>query len=78
MFVLGGPMMGRMVDNADAFAKEVVTKTSGGLIILPRGHYLHRNATTPPQFHASPRRFGLYPVPQLFRAVPPPPPRPSF
>ena len=29
VFVLGGPMMGRMVDNADAFAKEVVTKTSG-------------------------------------------------
>ena len=50
MFVLGGPMMGRMVDNADAFAKEVVTKTSGGLIILPRGHYLHRNATTPLNF----------------------------
>ena len=48
--VLGGPMMGRMVDNADAFAKEVVTKTSGGLIILPRGHYLHRNATTPLNF----------------------------
>lgn len=50
VFVLGGPMMGRMVDNADAFAKEVVTKTSGGLIILPRGHYLHRNATTPLNF----------------------------
>ena len=50
VFVLGGPMMGRMVDSADAFAKEVVTKTSGGLIILPRGHYLHRNATTPLNF----------------------------
>lgn len=45
VFILGGPMMGRMVDSAEAFAKEVVTKTSGGLILLPRGHYLHRNAT---------------------------------
>lgn len=50
VFVLGGPMMGRMMDNADAFAKEVVTKTSDSLIILPRGHYLHRNATTPFNF----------------------------
>ncbi|MEG1610371.1 MAG: SLBB domain-containing protein [Bilophila sp.] len=45
VFILGGPMMGRMVDSVDAFNKEVVTKTSGGLIVLPRGHYLHTNAT---------------------------------
>ncbi|TBW35341.1 propanediol utilization protein [Siculibacillus lacustris] len=47
VFVLGGPMMGRVVDEAAAFAREVVTKTSGGLIVIPRGHHLHVNATTP-------------------------------
>ncbi len=45
VFILGGPMMGRMVESLDDLAKEYVTKTSGGLIVLPRGHYLHRNAT---------------------------------
>jgi Na+-translocating ferredoxin:NAD+ oxidoreductase RnfC subunit len=45
VYVIGGPMMGRVVDNEEAFAREVVTKTSGGLIVLPRGHYLHVNAT---------------------------------
>ena len=46
VFIIGGPMMGRVVDDPAAFAKEVVTKTSGGLILIPRGHYLHINATT--------------------------------
>ncbi|PKU24092.1 4Fe-4S dicluster domain-containing protein [Telmatospirillum siberiense] len=45
IYVIGGPMMGRVVDDAAAFEREVVTKTSGGLIVLPRGHYLHVNAT---------------------------------
>lgn len=45
VFILGGPMMGRMVESLDDLAKESVTKTSGGLIVLPRGHYLHLNAT---------------------------------
>lgn len=45
VFILGGPMMGRMVDSLEKLEKEVVTKTSGGLVVLPRGHYLHRNAT---------------------------------
>lgn len=45
VFILGGPMMGRLVDSWDKLASEVVTKTSGGLIVLPRGHYLHKNAT---------------------------------
>lgn len=45
IFILGGPMMGRVVENIDDMAKESVTKTSGGLIVLPRGHYLHVNAT---------------------------------
>lgn len=47
VFILGGPMMGRIVDSLEKLAAEVVTKTSGGLIVLPRGHYLHRNATLP-------------------------------
>ena len=47
VYVIGGPLMGRVVDRAEAFAEEVVTKTSGGLIVLPRGHHLHLNATAP-------------------------------
>ncbi|MDR0238812.1 MAG: SLBB domain-containing protein [Deltaproteobacteria bacterium] len=44
VFILGGPMMGRIIVDQDALGQEVVTKTSGGLIVLPSGHYLHRNA----------------------------------
>ncbi len=44
-YIIGGPMMGRVVDSEEAFAKEVITKTSGGLIVLPQGSPLHRNAT---------------------------------
>ena len=59
-------------------------RQGGGHQDLRRSHYPAPRALPAPerdyapQFHASPRRFGLYPVPQLFRAVPPPPPRPSF
>lgn len=45
--IMGGPMMGRFVDSEDALAKAVITKTSGGIIVLPRGHYLHAMATKP-------------------------------
>lgn len=45
VFILGGPMMGRMVESLEDLSREYVTKTTGGLIVLPRGHYLHRNAT---------------------------------
>ena len=45
VYVLGGPMMGRFVDDPDAMRQAVITKTGGGLIVLPRGHYLHRMAT---------------------------------
>lgn len=45
VFVLGGPMMGRVVESLEDLQRETVTKTTGGLIVLPRGHYLHRNAT---------------------------------
>jgi len=44
VFVLGGPMMGRVVVGEQALEREVVTKTSGGLIVLPGGHPLHLNA----------------------------------
>ena len=47
VFIIGGPMMGRLVDSAASLEKEVVTKTTGGLIALPRGHQLHVNATQP-------------------------------
>lgn len=44
--IMGGPMMGRFLEG-DALASAVITKTSGGLIVLPRGHYLHAMATKP-------------------------------
>ncbi len=46
-FILGGPMMGRVVVGMEALAKENVTKTTGGLIALPEEHYLQNNATLP-------------------------------
>lgn len=45
VYILGGPMMGRMVDSQEEFEKATITKTSGGLIVLPRGHYLHTQAS---------------------------------
>lgn len=45
VYVLGGPMMGRFVDDPEEMRRTVITKTGGGLIVLPRGHYLHRMAT---------------------------------
>ncbi len=47
VFILGGPMMGRVVEGREALAREYVTKTSGGLITLPAGHPLHSNARRP-------------------------------
>lgn len=44
VFVVGGPMMGRVVAGVEALSREVVTKTAGGLIVLPSGHPLHKNA----------------------------------
>ena len=45
VFIIGGPMMGRIVTGLEALSREAVTKTTGGLIVLPAGHPLHRNAT---------------------------------
>ena len=47
VFILGGPMMGRVVAGLEQLALERVTKTSGGLIVLPSGHPLHVNASLP-------------------------------
>ncbi len=45
VFVMGGPMMGPVVVGMENLAKHVVTKTTGGIIVLPEGHHLHKNAT---------------------------------
>jgi Na+-translocating ferredoxin:NAD+ oxidoreductase RnfC subunit len=50
VFIIGGPMMGRMVEGLDGLARERVTKTTGGLIVLPSGHPLHKNATLSVEF----------------------------
>lgn len=42
--VLGGPMMGRVLETEDAVRNETVSKTLGGIILLPRGHHLHQTA----------------------------------
>lgn len=44
VFIVGGPMMGRVLEGREALEREVLTKTSGGLIVLPAGSPLHRNA----------------------------------
>ncbi len=49
-YIIGGPMMGRVVDSEEAFAKEVLTKTSGGLILQAKGSPLHKNATQNERF----------------------------
>jgi Na+-translocating ferredoxin:NAD+ oxidoreductase RnfC subunit len=40
-------MMGSFLDQPQNMASAVVTKTSGGIIVLPRGHHLHEAATLP-------------------------------
>lgn len=44
VLVLGGPVMGAILDKPEDIAAAVVTKTLGGIILVPRGHYLHRKA----------------------------------
>lgn len=40
--LLGGPMMGNILDEVSTIASAVVTKALGGIIVLPKDHYLHR------------------------------------
>jgi Na+-translocating ferredoxin:NAD+ oxidoreductase RnfC subunit len=49
-------MMGRFVDDPEQMLQTVITKTGGGLIVLPRGHYLHRMATL--SVHAMQKQAG--------------------
>ena len=49
VFVKGGPMMGSFIESREALDQAVVTKTTGGLIVLPRGHHLHQAATLSPE-----------------------------
>lgn len=45
VFMVGGPMMGYFLDQPREMAEAVVTKTTGGIIVLPRGHFLHESAS---------------------------------
>ena len=45
VYVMGGPMMGGVIDDPQSLAKALITKTSGGIIVLPRGHHIHDMAT---------------------------------
>lgn len=45
VLIMGGPMMGKILDDPAAMDAAVITKTSGGIIVLPRDHYLHTQAT---------------------------------
>lgn len=44
-YIVGGPIMGTVKDAPEEMAEAVVTKTTGGVIVLKRGHYLHESAT---------------------------------
>lgn len=47
--ILGGPMMGRVLSDPARIAEQVVTKTTGNLIVLPKDHYLVRYEALPMQ-----------------------------
>ncbi|WP_122642551.1 4Fe-4S dicluster domain-containing protein [Luxibacter massiliensis] len=38
--ILGGPMMGRVFSDNGLISQQVVTKTTGNIIVLPKDHYL--------------------------------------
>lgn len=40
VIMIGGPMMGRLVTDRGEIEQEVVTKTTGNIIVLPPDHYL--------------------------------------
>lgn len=43
--IIGGPMMGRFIEGAEA-KDELVTKTVGGIIVIPKDHYLVKMASS--------------------------------
>lgn len=42
--ILGGPMMGRVVAENDLIDRQIVTKTTGNIIVLSKDHYLIRRS----------------------------------
>jgi Na+-translocating ferredoxin:NAD+ oxidoreductase RnfC subunit len=59
-------MMGTLTFDLD----DVVTKTTGGLIVLPRDHYLMTRRTRSHTGDASHRQIGVRPVQLLHRVLP--------
>jgi len=51
--ILGGPMMGKCVTKEEDIDSQVVTKTSGNLLVLPKDHYLFKRVsyTIPQMMH---------------------------
>ena len=47
VFIVGGPLMGMVLDSAEGLLRAVVTKTTSGIIVLPRNHPLHLGARGP-------------------------------
>ncbi len=44
VYVVGGPMMGKVLDSAEDIQNAVTSKTTSGVIVLPKDHYLHQCA----------------------------------
>ncbi len=44
VYIVGGPMMGKIIDSAEDLQNAVVSKTTSGVIVLPKEHYLHQSA----------------------------------
>lgn len=61
-------MMGRSVEGMEGLAKEKVTKTTGGLIALPAGPSLHKNATLSVALMRK-RAASAHSVPRLFGSM---------
>ena len=59
-------MMGTLTFDLD----DVVTKTTGGLIVLPRDHYLMTRKTRSHAGDGAHRQIGLRPVQLLHRVLP--------
>ena len=45
--ILGGPMMGKQLNDQKAIEEAVVTKTTGNVMVLPKDHYLFKRGSLP-------------------------------
>lgn len=45
--IMGGPMMGKKLTSRKAMEEAVVTKTTGNIMVLPKDHYLFKQAALP-------------------------------